>query len=272
MFQKLYNKSPKVFMIIGKSFSGKDTLLDSILADKNFCQKYNLVRLVRYTNRKPRPNEVNGETYNFISNDDVNEFKMRQKRKPDMILISSYKSAFKDLYYITDFSDVKMGYNYITVGDIESINQYKKVFGDNLSLIYLLPPDWILFKRFYDREDNLEYADLKYQEIHRRYINDLKKFALYSNEFIANCNCILFLNEKGYYNNAKTYIKKLINNEYKDTGVIVDYEPFVFSTKYKPKNIFKGLNAYEECLNGKIYICNKKLVIDINNSSYLWFQ
>ena len=54
----------KMIVIVGESASGKSTL-QSVLT-----KKYNLKRVITYTTRPPRENEINGVDYNFISKEE----------------------------------------------------------------------------------------------------------------------------------------------------------------------------------------------------------
>lgn len=257
------NTDSKVFMIIGKSFSGKDTLLNKILADEEFCKRNKLERLVRYTTRKQRPGEVDGVDYHFISNEEYHEKFMGIKHE---MVVSSYNSEFGTLYYITAFNKLEPGKNYIAVSDIESIESYKKILGNRLCLIYLLPPDWVLFERFSRRHDNSEYDELKYKEIHRRYIDDLLKFGQKSNIFLANCNSIILIGREYNEGMLKFYMNRFINNDAPPSTCTtienVSIHPFI-STEYKPDN-FYSTSDITDSVNGKIMFRNGDVIIDTN--------
>lgn len=51
----------KIVLIAGLSASGKSTVLDQL------CEKHNYTKVVTSTTRDPRPGEVNGIDYNFLS-------------------------------------------------------------------------------------------------------------------------------------------------------------------------------------------------------------
>lgn len=249
-------------MIIGKSFSGKDTLLNKILADEEFCKRNKLERLVRYTTRKQRPGEVDGVDYHFISNEEFT--------KTDDMVVSSYNSEFGLLYYITDFSKLESGKNYITVSDIESIEDYKKILGNRLCLIYLLPPDWVLFERFSRRDDNSEYDELKYKEIHRRYIDDLLKFGKKSNTFLANCNSIILVGRNYRYDILLYYMSYLSVRELEpeDDGylsfIIANANIFPYINAHYDPDRFYSISDIERAVKGKIMFCNGDVIIDTN--------
>lgn len=254
----------KVFMIIGKSFSGKDTLLNKILSNEDFCRKNHLERLVRYTTRKIRPGEVDGVDYHFISDEDY-----KKSSGNDKMVVSSYNSEFGILHYITDFSKLESGKNYIAVSDIESIASYKKILGNRLCLIYLLPPDWVLFERFSKRDDNSEYNKLKYKEIHRRYIDDLMKFGKKSNGFLAKCNSIILVGRNYRYDLLLYYMSYLsVRDESEDDDylsfIITNDKVFPYiNANYEPDR-FYSVSDIEDIAKCKIMFRNGDIIIDTN--------
>ena len=136
-----------VFLVIGRSGSGKDTLVNYM------CQKYGLKKLKSYTTRPPRQNE--GDTHIFISPEDV------QKYQDDIIAYTKIgefeyfatKSQLKDInFYIIDPKGVQ---------DLENIPNLKEEFSFIKLFIYL--PEKERKKRIALRGDSEE-AFLKRQE------------------------------------------------------------------------------------------------------------
>lgn len=60
----------KLIAIIGRSASGKDSLVQATLNAHP-----NLHKITHYTTRPPRPNEINGVDYFFISEEEMNSLK-----------------------------------------------------------------------------------------------------------------------------------------------------------------------------------------------------
>lgn len=136
-----------VFLVIGRSGSGKDTLVNYM------CQKYGLKKLKSYTTRPPRQNEE--DTHIFISPEEV------QKYQDDIIAYTKIgefeyfatKSQLKDInFYIIDPKGVQ---------DLENIPNLKEEFSFIKLLIYL--PEKERKKRIALRGDSEE-AFLKRQE------------------------------------------------------------------------------------------------------------
>lgn len=254
-----------IFLIIGKSFSGKDTLLNTLLNNEKFCKENNIRRLVKYTTRKIRPNEVDGLDYHFITDEEYEE----KFANNDNAVVTSFDSKFGKLHYVTDFGSLESSNNYIVTGDPESIKLYKnKVGSDHLCVIYLIVPNWVLFERFSNRSDNEKYSDKKYQEIYRRFIDDMKKFGLRSNSFLSGTNCIVHVNNGFYISDIMNNMIKFINEKKKRSVIInPDNVSFEFNTDYNPMY----LNSYEDIMNGKIAICNGNIMINSEDSSFTGF-
>ena len=83
----------KVIAIIGQSGSGKDTVLSRVL--ENYENKFN--KLIPFTTRPKRPNEVDGENYYFVSS----------KKEKEAIMISEYNNWFYG-YNKKNFSEDKI--------------------------------------------------------------------------------------------------------------------------------------------------------------------
>ena len=60
-------KKGMMFILSSPSGAGKTTLTKKLAANNS-----NFKISISYTTRKPRPNEVNGKDYNFVSNDEFN--------------------------------------------------------------------------------------------------------------------------------------------------------------------------------------------------------
>ena len=81
-----------VIAIIGKSGSGKDTLLNKFF--ENFSRKNVLHKIISYTTRPPRENEVNGKDYFFVSKEEFAE--EIKKRVGECIDREEYANELKD--------------------------------------------------------------------------------------------------------------------------------------------------------------------------------
>ena len=254
----------KVFMIIGKSNSGKNTLLNTILSDKEFCDRNNLYQLIRYTTRKPRPDEIDGHCgYHFISD---KEYDKKYKNRGDVV-ITSFDSEFGLLHYIADLSELDSSKNYILDADPGFIEPFKKLLGNRLCVIYIIPPDWVLMQRFGERKDNSEYTESKYKEITRRFIDDISRFNTKANLFLANCNCIINIGREYLLERLENCIEQYSNNEWNNICLLLTKsETAVLSNNYEEK--YKYCTSLNMAVEGILTFHNGNVIIDTNAESY----
>ena len=253
----------KVFLIIGKSYSGKDTLLSKILDNKPFCERNDLYQLVRYTTRSIRPSEVDGEDYHFITD----EYYEENFKDNPMSVTTSFNSEFGYLHYITDFSKLDKRKNYIMTGDPDSIKPFKKILGDKLCIIWLLPPDWVLFKRFSNRDDNPEYSEKKYKEIQRRYVDDLIKFNK-ANSFLVDTTSMINLGEFVYHTHILLQIQKFIDGD-KDSVIFNSIGTTKFKKEYNASYLIKSYyDIIKDFSEGKIPICNGAIILNTKEETF----
>lgn len=253
--------SPKLFLIIGKTFSGKDTLLNSILSNEEFCEENNLERLVRYTTREKRENEIEGKEYHFITDDEYESRFMNNKNAT----ITTFNMVTGVVHYVTDFSSLDPNKNYITAGDPESIEDYKsKIGSENLCVIYLIPPNWTILQRLNTRGTA---TNEMCKENSRRFFDDLRKFGLYSNSYLSRTNCIIILSENVYiFHKSTLFMIHRFIKENNFTSVILHSkkERSYINTDYTC-GITPSIN---EILCGKIVICNGNITLDSENETY----
>ena len=72
----------KIYYIMGKSSSGKDTIFKLLLEDKDL----NLKRLVPWTTRPIRFGESPGKDYNFVSNEKFYEIQAKRRFRETKLL------------------------------------------------------------------------------------------------------------------------------------------------------------------------------------------
>lgn len=154
----------KVFYIIGKSSSGKDTIYKRLLRETS------LKPIVPYTTRPMREGEMEGVNYFFVSS--VEEMKSRGK----IIESRSYNTKLGVWTYATvDDGQIDLSTNsYLTIGTISSYCKIKDYLKDVLP-IYIEVDDGIRLERALSRE-RLEKTP-KYAEMCRRYLADEEDFS-----------------------------------------------------------------------------------------------
>lgn len=127
----------KVFIISAPSGTGKTTVAKKVLS-----QLPDLVRVVTYTTRPPRPGEVDGQDYRFISKEDF-----EKKIKENYFL--EYANVYGN-YYGTPKRDIEdilsQGKDALLIIDVQGAFKVKSLIPDAVS-IFLLPPSFEELKR-----------------------------------------------------------------------------------------------------------------------------
>ena len=181
----------KVFCIMGKSVSGKDTIFKEIIKDNSL----NLKKIVGYTTRPKRVEENDGVEYNFIDDDMINKFIQKNK----VIELRKYDTVNGIWYYGTmDDGQINLQTNsYIVISTLESYSSFKKYFGSNNVIpLYIDVDDGIRLQRILNREMSEDSPN--YKEICRRFIADSEDFSnknlklngiekIYSNNNLVEC-------------------------------------------------------------------------------------
>lgn len=158
-----------IIYIMGKSSSGKDTIFN-ILRDKLDVNTY-----VLYTTRPMREGEINGVTYNFITNEEMNKYingempeKLIEKRTYQTVHGAWTYATIADKQFRTEKS-------LLMLGTLESYNDIKKILNKQIIPIYIEVEDGIRLQRALEREQ--EQKQPKYAEMCRRYLADSFDFS-----------------------------------------------------------------------------------------------
>lgn len=160
----------KIFVIMGKSATGKDTVYQRIIKSKELMLK----TAVGYTTRPIRKGERNGVEYRFVT---VEEMK-NLKEKGLIIEHRSYQTVHGEWNYFTVNDDqITLGTNdYLLISTLEGFVQIRKYFGDDVVIpFYIEVADDIRLERSIIRERKQEKP--KYAEICRRYLADEEDFS-----------------------------------------------------------------------------------------------
>lgn len=196
----------KIFVVIGKSASGKDTIFKKLVQTKEL----NLKTVVIYTTRPIRHGETDGVEYYFVDDDKLKELKEQNK----VIEHRAYHTIHGIWNYFTVHDDQidlnKM--NYIMIGTIESFVQIKKYYGEDIVIpIYIDVEDGLRLRRALNREEKQKHP--KYAEMCRRFLADEEDF---SKENIEKAGI-----KKVYQNvRMKTCLKKIIKDIKRELEII----------------------------------------------------
>ena len=166
------NNTPHLVVISAPSGTGKTTLVRALLANNN-----NMVASISYTTRTKRANELDGEDYNFVTND-VFESMIANG---DLL---EYAKVF-DNYYGTPKKEVNeqlsSGHNVILEIDWQGATQVKQKVADCLLLFILPPSKNELMNRLQKRgTDSNEQIKMRFDEA----LNDIKQFEHFDRVFV----------------------------------------------------------------------------------------
>lgn len=160
----------KIFYLIGKSSSGKDTIFKSLLENKDLKLK----TIVPYTTRPIRVGETEGVEYHFVNEEELAKIEKSGK----LIELRSYHT-FHGIwkYFTVDDNQIDLENNdYLIIGTLQSYNKTKEYYGkENLVPIMIDLDDGVRLQRALDREKTQE--NPKYQEMCRRFLADADDFS-----------------------------------------------------------------------------------------------
>ena len=160
----------KIFCLMGKSSSGKDTIFKEISNEKEL----DLNPIVLYTTRPKRTNETNGLEYFFINEDKLRQFELEGK----VIECRKYDTVHGPWYYSTiDDGQINLEKNnYIAIVTLEAYNNFKEYFGiENVYPIYINIEDQVRLERALAREKSQ--INPNYNELCRRFLADSIDFS-----------------------------------------------------------------------------------------------
>ena len=160
----------KIFYIIGKSSTGKDTIYKKLLN----IYPGKLKSVVMYTTRPKRDGEVDGETYNYVSEDQYREF----KEKGSIIEERSYDTVHGIWRYFTVSDSLKDidKEDYLILGVLKSFISTREYFGkDRVIPIYIEVEDGERLTRALKREKKP--GNHRYAEMCRRFLTDTDDFS-----------------------------------------------------------------------------------------------
>ncbi len=159
----------KIFYLMGKSSTGKDTIYKRLLSEN----KFKLRKIVPYTTRPIREGEENGREYFFIDDSEVQ--KLAQDGK--IIELRSYKTFHGTWRYMTvdDGRIVLDKHNYLIIGTLESYEKTVEYYGQEAVVPIMVEVDnGVRLQRALNRERNQE--NPRYQEMCRRFLADEEDF------------------------------------------------------------------------------------------------
>ncbi|MCD8104105.1 MAG: guanylate kinase [Lachnospiraceae bacterium] len=160
----------KLFYIMGKSATGKDTLYEELLSREDLA----LCPLIMYTTRPIRAKETDGVQYHFVMAEVLEQ--MRQAGK--VIELRAYDTVQGIWYYFTaDGDDVDLEHHsYLGLGTLVSYEKIRYYYGkERVVPLYIEAEDRLRLERSMKREGKQAVPD--YSEMCRRYLADQEDFS-----------------------------------------------------------------------------------------------
>lgn len=159
----------KLFVIMGKSSTGKDTVYKELLKSGS------LKPIVMYTTRPMREDETDGKEYFFTSDKDVEAYQAENK----IIEMRSY-NTIQGLwrYYTLDDGQIDRNSDdkYVIIATLQAYEIYLAYYGSDMVIpIYIEVDDKTRIHRAIEREDRQHRPD--YVEMCRRFLADEQDFS-----------------------------------------------------------------------------------------------
>lgn len=182
----------KIFVLMGKSASGKDTLFGELIREPDLKIK----TIVGYTTRPIRSGELEGREYYFVREEEMNRLKQAGK----VIECRCYQTVHGPWYYfIADDGQIDLtgGQDYLMIDTLAGYLQLAEYFGrESVIPLYIEVEDGLRLARAVERERRQEKPG--YEELCRRFLADSADFSeenlkaagiekRYQNEDIRKC-------------------------------------------------------------------------------------
>lgn len=165
-----------IYLVVGKSGVGKSTVVDE------FCKRTSIHKVIPYTTRPIRDNEVGGIDYHFVSEKVFKDMAFNG----NLTNVESYRVYSGDIwYYGFNLDEIKKYENCILVCNPKNIEGFISRLGkENIHTIEIIADLNTRIERYIDRDSmSIE----KIQELVRRFISDEKEFKdLVTDDLVGN--------------------------------------------------------------------------------------
>jgi guanylate kinase len=120
-----------IFLLSAPSGSGKSTILERVISELPDLEK-----IVTYTTRKPRPDDVPDEEYHFVTAEQFEQMDAEGKlAERQTIFCNQYGSSKKRLE-----SAIAEGRDLISGYDVKGSETLRDLYPDNVVTIFIRPP------------------------------------------------------------------------------------------------------------------------------------
>ena len=160
----------KIYCIMGKSSTGKDTIYKKLIEDEMLSLK----KIIPYTTRPIRAGEQNGVEYFFCTEEQVDEL-LKQGKVIELRAYHTVHGIWK--YFTVDDGQVDLKHqNYLMIGTLEAYLKIRDYYGEvNVVPVYIEVEDGERLFRALTRERQQDSP--KYEELCRRFLADAKDFS-----------------------------------------------------------------------------------------------
>lgn len=192
----------KIFCIMGKSSSGKDTIFKRLAA----APELHLKKIIPYTTRPLREGEKDGFEYFFTDTENLRKLQAEGK----VIEVRTYHTVYGEWHYFTvDDGQIRLDqHDYLLIGTLESYLGMCSYYGKaSVVPLYIEVEDGKRLQRALDREKKEKTP--RYAEMCRRFLADCEDF---SEERLADVGITCrFVNESLDETEAKIRQHVLVN-------------------------------------------------------------
>ncbi len=160
----------KLFYMMGKSASGKDTVFEDLLARRELA----LCPFLTYTTRPIRRKETDGVEYHFVTEEKLREMEAQGR----VIELRAYDTVQGIWYYFTaDSEEMDLDqHSYLALGTLVSYQKVRGYYGAGRVVpLYIEARDDLRLERAIKRERKQEHPD--YAELCRRFLADQEDFS-----------------------------------------------------------------------------------------------
>lgn len=160
----------KIYYLMGKSSSGKDTIFRMIMKQPELSLK----TIVPYTTRPIRDGETEGKQYHFVTEEQFTQLKDAGKVIEDRAY-NTYHGLWR--YFMVDDGNIDLSKNdYIIIGTIESFLKCAEYYGREKTIPIMIDlDDGVRLERALGRERSQDVP--KYEELCRRFLADSVDFS-----------------------------------------------------------------------------------------------
>lgn len=159
----------KIFCLMGKSSSGKDTIYKKLMTS----EQASFSKIVLYTTRPIREGEKEGREYHFILDEEMTALEQQGK----IVEMRAYDTCYGVWKYATIDENMDLeNRNYLMIGTIEAFVALKKYYGSDVVVPIMIElDDGVRLQRALDRERQQNVP--KYSELCRRFLADEADFS-----------------------------------------------------------------------------------------------